>query len=71
MNQNDVINAIRTMDVVFRQYLNDVPESQRLEERVAIRAAMDGFLNASFTLLPPGTNPIPVTCPRCQGTGTV
>lgn len=71
MNQNDVINVIKTLDAVFSQYLNDVPENQRREGRVAIRAAMDEFLRSSFTLLPPGTNPTPVTCSRCQGKGTV
>lgn len=70
-SQNDVITAIQSMNLVFQQYLNDVPESQRREEVIAIRSAVDEFLRSSFTLLPPDTNATPIPCPRCQGKGTV
>jgi hypothetical protein len=70
-SQNDVLAAIDSMRFVFQQYLNDAPESQRHDEVVAIRSAVDDFLISSFTLLPPGTGSTPIPCPRCQGKGTV
>ncbi len=71
MTQNDVLNAIRTLDVVFKQYIKDVPEWQRQGERYEIQTEVDQLLRSSFTALPPDTNPQPVTCPRCKGKGTV
>lgn len=71
MDQENVLTEIRRMSMVFRQYISNVPEWQRREERAVIRAEMDEFLRSTFTALPPDTNPIPVACPRCNGKGTV
>jgi hypothetical protein len=71
MTQEDVLKAISTLNAVFTQYLSDVPQTQRLQERAAIRLAVDQFLNSSFTALPPDTQTPPSVCPRCNGTGKI
>jgi hypothetical protein len=72
MNRDDVLNAIGMLEVVFNQYLRDVPKGQRLEERDAIQTRINDFLQSSFTLLPPSTPPNPTqTCPLCKGIGKI
>ena len=80
MNQQDVLNAMATMEATFRQYLRDVPEEQRLDERATIQAQLRGFLLNSFTLLPPSDRPSAPpnnppggsqTCPACGGKGKI
>jgi hypothetical protein len=72
MTQDNVLSAIETMEAVFKEYLNDVPKTQRVEERAVIQERLDDFLRASYTLLPPSTPPNPSKiCPYCKGKGKI
>jgi hypothetical protein len=72
MDQNDVLNALGTLDAILRQYEADVPEDTRLEERSVIQARLDQFLQNTWILLPPSPRPAPSkTCPVCKGVGKI
>jgi hypothetical protein len=70
----EVMDTIASLDSAFASYLtardSQLPQV-RLEQIREIRVALDQFLYSNFTALPPDAEPVPQTCPRCHGKGTI